>query len=95
MVFGVRYGRLQGTKALTVQASDQQPSRAPHEALADRGNFRWRLAEGKDYLGQEIAQSTMVVNLGEVQVFVREVAQIIQRGVHAQGTIRNCVEEQP
>jgi hypothetical protein len=43
------------------------------EALADGRNLVGRLAQAQDDLGQVIADAAMVVDLCEVQVFVRQV----------------------
>jgi len=43
------------------------------EPLADGGNLVRRLAQAEDDLRQVIAYAAVVIDLGEVEVFVRQV----------------------
>jgi hypothetical protein len=94
VVFGVGDDGLEGAKALAFEAGDEETPRLRHEALAYGGNLLGRLAEAEDDLRQVVTNAAVVVELGEVEVFVRQVTELRQRLLNVDGAVRDLLQEQ-
>jgi hypothetical protein len=73
VVLGVRDDSLEGTKAFAFETRDKQTAGLFNQARANRRDLVWRLAQAQDDFRQVIAYAAMVVDLGEIEVFVRQV----------------------
>ncbi len=93
VVDGVRYGRAQGSERFPGQACNEETARTLNETRADRGDLLRRLAVAEDDFGQGVAQAAVVVDLGEAQVLVGQVAQRLDRGVDAETAGGDALEE--
>jgi hypothetical protein len=67
-------------------------ARAQHPAHNFRHLFH-RLAACKNYFRIALAQSTMMVNLCEPEVFVRKLAQLRERAVNSQLAALHCLQQ--
>jgi hypothetical protein len=93
VVFGVRDGCLEGAKALAIKPRHEEPTSLLDHTGANGGDLGWRLTLPKDDLRQGITQAAMVVDLGEADVFVRQMTQRVKSGLGTQSASRHFIEE--
>jgi len=63
------------------------------QALCDLDDLRARLSLREDHFREALTKRAMVVDLGEPQVFVREVSQLVERAADAPCTATNVLEK--
>jgi hypothetical protein len=68
-------------------------ARLGDQALTYRRDLLRRLTEAENYLGEDVSQAAMVVDLGEIEVFVRQMPQLIDGAVDAQGAVGDRFEQ--
>jgi len=93
VVLGVGYHVLQGLEGLGLAAGYQQPTRALGQLLANRGDLLRRLTQAKYDLRQRIAQTGVMVDLGETDVLVGQMAQLGQGVVNGNGARGNRFQQ--
>ena len=64
-----------GARLIWIDASDEEAIGLADDPLREFRAFGGRLAGRQDHLGEPVAQSAVVIELGEVQILVRQCAQ--------------------
>jgi hypothetical protein len=95
VVLGVGDRPLQGGEAVAAEAGYQEAVCLPKDAFADRGDLVGSLALTEDYFRKGVAQAAVMVDLGEAEVLVRQVTELVKGSVDAERTRSDGIEEGP